>query len=134
MEKGRSRFVVASVMAGDEIIWQGRERNLREGDFAEDLRAGLLADKEKASSSPVSAITLHLVSPLVGVAGPNREEALPFPVLMRAILDRILTLNRSYGKGQLAIDTPGLISRAAAVRVMESTLRRRGEARADRRL
>ncbi|PKN33117.1 MAG: hypothetical protein CVU61_14875 [Deltaproteobacteria bacterium HGW-Deltaproteobacteria-19] len=133
MEKGRSRFVVASVMAGDEIIWQGRERSLREGDFAEDLRAGLLADKEKASSSPVSAITLHLVSPLVGVAGPNREEALPFPVLMQSILGRILTLNRTYGKGQLVLDAPGLISRAAAVRVTESSLRRRGEARADRR-
>lgn len=133
MEKGRSRFVVASVVAGDEIIWHGRERSLREGDFAEDLRAGLLADAEKALSSPVTAVTVHLVSPLVGIAGSSREDVLSFPVLVQSILGRILTLNRTYGKGQLSLDAPGLISRAAGVRVMKSSLRRRGEERPGRR-
>ncbi len=132
-EKGRSRFVIASVDAGGETVWDGRERSLREGDYTEDLRAGFLADAEKALSSPIAAVTVHLVSPLVGVAGSSREDVLAFPVLMQSVLDRILTLNRTYGKGQLAIDVPGLVSRAAGVRITQSSLRRRGEARPVRR-
>ena len=129
MEKGRSRFVIESVRTGGESIWDGRERSLREDDFTADLRAALLEEMAKAVSSRVSAVTVHFLSPLAGVAGANREEALPFPVLMRAVLDRILTLNRTYGKGKLTIDSSGLLAGAAAVRVRESNLRRRGEAR-----
>lgn len=132
-EKGHSRFVIDTVSACGETVFDGRDPQVREGDFAEDLKLILLREMEEAEHSPVSALTLRLETPLVGVAAPRREKDLPFPVLMQAVLGRVVLLCRAYGKGALNIDSPGLIGRAGAVVVAAANLRGMDRGGPDRR-
>jgi hypothetical protein len=132
-EKGRARFALVSVTARGETIFDDGGRQIREDDFAEDLKAVLLRDLEAPVVAPVNGLTLHLETPLAGVIEERRETALPFPVLMQAVLRRISLLCRTYGKGEPNIDSPGLLSRAGAVRTVAASLRRMDRDRASRR-
>jgi hypothetical protein len=122
-ERGHSRFAVASVDTRGETIYDGRDPQVREGDFAEDLKAVLMREVEEAAASPAANLVLRLETPLVGVASKREERDLPFPVLMQAVLGRVLLLCRTYGQGALTIDSPGILRRAGAVRVSAANLR-----------
>lgn len=117
---GRAAFLLDEVAARDEIVYSRLTGKLRPGPFICDLTLPGQAD---GLDNAVSKIRLTLQTPLRLKFENHLHAALPFHVLIRAMLRRISSLLQYHGNGEPALDYRGLVARAEAIRVEESSLR-----------
>jgi hypothetical protein len=119
-DNSRARFLLSAVMAGDDTLYDSRERSLKGGSFAEELVIPDIADAD--CPSKCESLELTLLTPLRLKYENRLEAALPFHVLIRAALRRISSLCQYYGAGEPALDYRGLVERARRVSVDRSSL------------
>jgi len=115
----RGRFSLEAVVHNGRTIYSGQDQRLLMPESPEVLSLSHPKDAPKGGFR----LRLTLETPL-RLKFRNRLKAdLPFHVLTRAMLRRISSLFTCYGHGEPALDYPGLVKRAEAVRVVNSDLR-----------
>ncbi|OPY90902.1 MAG: hypothetical protein A4E72_00420 [Syntrophus sp. PtaU1.Bin208] len=119
-DNSRARFLLQSVTSGNTTLYESRERTLQCGSFTEDLDISNLPDS--IAPNPCESLELTLLSPLRLKYENRLEAALPFHILIRAVLRRISSLCRYYGAGEPTLDYRGLVERACKVEVDRSGL------------
>jgi len=111
----RSRFQVMDVICDGESIFDAAQSQLKPAMTRE-------ISLSAASESPVSSISLKLQTPLRLKLDNHLQAALPFHLLVRAMLRRISSLFAEFGNGEPDLDYRGLVARAASVKVVSSSL------------
>ncbi|MDZ4164313.1 MAG: hypothetical protein U1C55_04225, partial [Smithellaceae bacterium] len=117
---GKAKYLLKEVAAHDGIIYSSLTGKLRQGSFAHDLTLPYLSD---GLENAVRQVRLTLQTPLRLKFDNHLHAALPFHVLIRAMLRRVSSLLQYHGEGEPALDYRGLVARAEAVAVEESSLR-----------
>ncbi len=117
---GRAVFLLREVAAEKEIVYSSQDGKMRQGAFTCDLTLPCLSDGQEHA---VSKVLLTLQTPLRLKYDNHLNATLPFHVLIRAMLRRVSSLLQYHGGGEPALDYRGLVARAEAVAVEESSLR-----------
>ncbi len=114
----RGRFVLEKVQCGNSVIYSSADQKLNmNGNI---IRLNLSLPENPPNKS--LRVTLTLETPL-RLKFDNRLQAdLPFHVLVRAMLRRVSSLMNAYGNGEPALDYPGLVKRAGAVKIADNNL------------
>ena len=116
--QGLGRFQLVKVTAGDLELFDNKDPILQKCADISDLRL------ENTPASPEKkTVSIHLLTPLRLKQKNKLVRSLPFHVLIRTALRRIAALEDAYGGGEPALDYRGLVQRAEAVEIAESTLR-----------
>jgi CRISPR/Cas system endoribonuclease Cas6 (RAMP superfamily) len=114
---GLGRFVLDRVSCQDLVVYSAGEEVLqRPAVQSLDLAA-------QAGDTEVRSVTVTLATPLRLKRKNSLQRELPFAELIRACLRRISALEDAYGPGEPELNYPGLIRRAAAVRLADNGIR-----------
>ena len=115
----RGRFFLESVNAGDREIYSCRDRTLLQISPVRHLNL-----TEAVSPAPgICRVSIVLETPLRLKFKSEFQAALPFHVLVRAMLRRMSSLCDVWDDGEPALDYKGLVERAKAVRITHNDLR-----------
>jgi len=119
--KGRAgTFKLESVSSGDQPVYSSLDGKMRQHDFANELS---LSNFRMKGSNALNSLEISLKTPLRLKYLNHLESALPFHVLVRAMLRRISSLENSYGTGEPDIDYRELVKIAETVTTSASSLR-----------
>jgi len=113
-------FKLESVFSGDQQVYSSGDGKMRQHDFTNELS---LSDFRTEGSITLNSLEIRLKTPLRLKYLNHLESALPFHVLVRAMLRRISSLENSYGAGEPDIDYRELVKIAEAVTTSASSLR-----------
>lgn len=113
-------FKLESVSAEDQLVYSAQDGKMRQHDFANELS---LSDFRMKGSNALNSLEISLKTPLRLKYLNHLESALPFHVLVRAMLQRISSLENSYGAGEPDIDYRELVKVAETVATSASSLR-----------
>lgn len=115
----RAMFSLKRVTANGSAIYAQEDRKIKRIKGLETLQ---IAAGDTHESGPVTRLSITLVTPLRLKFQNRLETALPFHVLVRAMLRRISTLCTHYDNGEPPLDYRGLVRRAEQVQVEHSSL------------
>ncbi|MGB9498174.1 MAG: CRISPR system precrRNA processing endoribonuclease RAMP protein Cas6 [Dissulfuribacterales bacterium] len=114
----RGRFVLENVRINDDVIYSSADQKLNMNGNVKKL--GL--ESPKILSDKNLRLTLTLETPLRLKFGNKLQAAMPFHVLVRAMLRRVSSLMNAYGDGEPDLDYKGLVQRAETVKIAENNL------------
>jgi len=114
----RACFSLRNITANGEQIYSQEDRILQKGEWCRNI--SLSADRDAVEDIP--GIRVFLDTPLRLKFENRLTAALPFHVLVRAMLRRISSLFHSYGDGEPELDYRGLVRRAKDIRIADSNL------------
>lgn len=115
----RGTFHLAAVTSGGETVYDVSDGSLRPPSSL----AELVLEPRGPSDSEIKEISLEIETPL-RIKHENRLHAdLPFHILVRAMLRRISVLSKHFGDGEPPLDYRGLVTRAADVHTVASSIR-----------
>ncbi|MDP3286215.1 MAG: CRISPR system precrRNA processing endoribonuclease RAMP protein Cas6, partial [Desulfobacterales bacterium] len=112
-------FKLESVFSGDQPVYSSTDGKMRQHDFAHELS---LSDFRVKGSNSLNSVEISLKTPLRLKYLNHLESALPFHVLVRAMLRRISSLENSYGDGEPDINYRELVKIAETVTTSASSL------------
>lgn len=114
----RGRFLLETVRSKDAVLYTSATQKLNIDAVPEKL------DLELSKHPPANTARLKLTleTPLRFKFDNRLQAALPFHVLVRAILRRISSLMNAYGGGEPDLDYRGLVKRAEAVPIASTNL------------
>ncbi len=115
-KQGLGRFTLEKATADGTTVFDAETGQLNNTVAARSLALG-------EAKEDVCRLRVRLRTPLRLKQENRLQTALPFHVLVRAVLRRISALESAYGQGEPALDYRGLVRRAEEVRLEESTLR-----------
>jgi len=113
----RGRFVLKSVEHHGHTIYMDTDQRL---DMRDDFPRLILNKPDEEPSRNGSRMKITLKTPLRLKFQNRLSAALPFHLLVRAMLRRVDSLLRCYGEQAPELDFKGLVRRAEAVRIVES--------------
>lgn len=108
--KGRGRYELTGVSAGDMVIYKGKGKPLED-----DLKPVLLKDALAAEYQDTREAEIFLLTPTRIVVDEDLVVDLEFHHLVRSLLRRISTISYFHYGERLALDFKGLIERAGRV-------------------
>ncbi len=114
----RGRFLLEKVQCGDAVVYTSADPKLNMNQTPENL--GLQVSETDGDKD--LCMKLVLETPLRLKFDNRLVAALPFHVLVRAMLRRMSSLLNTYGEGEPPMDYPGLVRRAKAVTISENQL------------
>lgn len=115
----RGSFILEEIFSKERKIYSHLDARLNIVDTVEILELNEIETKENVSSK----IKLTLRTPL-RIKYQNRLKAdLPFHILVRAMLRRVLMLFNVFGSGEPSVDYQGLIDRSKNVSIVDSNLK-----------
>ena len=118
LNDGRGRFVLETVRSNDAVIYTSDSQKLN---MNGNLKKLVLEPPENLPD-PTLRLKLTLETPLRLKFDNRLQAALPFHVLVRAMLRRVSSLMNAFGDGEPALDYPGLVKRAEAVQIADNHL------------
>ena len=115
----RTRFTLTQVRCGDKVIYTDADQTLRTQDTVAEL--GL----NRTSDAPPADLRLGVdfTTPLRLKFKNKLNDALPFHILVRAMLRRMSALMNCYEEGEPPLDYKMLINRAQDVRIISNDLK-----------
>jgi hypothetical protein len=116
-ENGRGRFLLTAVETGGAILYDGDKKILHQGHPLPSL------ELQAPPASPVSSLTVKLLTPLRLKHDNRFQQTLPFHLLIRAALRRIASLEETFGQGEPQLDYRGLVRRSEQIVTRESDCR-----------
>lgn len=114
----RGQFALDTVKVNGQVIYSNDDQTLKTSDPLHSLNLS----EPKDCPEETFRLRLVLETPLRFKFGNRLMADLPFHVLVRVMLRRISALFNCYGAGELPLDYQGLVRRAEAVRMADSTL------------
>ena len=114
----RGRFVLEKVNAAEKTIYSDTDQRLNSTDATEMLQMA-----EPGKDQGMNEIKITLETPLRLKYNSRLQAALPFHVLVRAMLRRVSSLFGVYGDKEPDLDYKGLVARAKRVKIVDSRLK-----------
>ena len=114
----RGRFVLEAVQTNNGVIYTSADQKLNMNGNPENLNLQLPKNPQNKNHR----LTLTLQTPLRLKFDNRLQAALPFHVLVRAMLRRISSLMNTYDDGEPDLDYPGLVKKAEQVGIVENNL------------
>lgn len=114
----RGQFSLTQVCSGTDVVYEPNDGLFR----APQIPELELKNAPATEGNDESSIRVRLETPLRLKFGNQFTAALPFHVLVRAMLRRISVLNNHFGSGEPALDYRGLVARAKNIRTESSDL------------
>ena len=118
LNDGRGRFVLETVRSNDAVIYTSDSQKLN---MNGNLKKLVLEPPENLPD-PTLRLKLTLETPLRLKFDNRLQAALPFHVLVRAMLRRVSSLMNAFGGGEPDLDYPELVKRAETVRIADNYL------------
>ncbi len=106
---GAGRFSLTAIRAGDRLLYSDTDKLLHQPAMLPQLSL------EPQGKSDVSALAIELLSPLRLKSNNGFQRSLSFPVIARAALRRLASLEKCYGAGDPDLDFRGLCAKAESI-------------------
>ncbi|NVM21961.1 MAG: CRISPR system precrRNA processing endoribonuclease RAMP protein Cas6 [Desulfobacterales bacterium] len=116
----RAGFLLERVTTNGKRIYSNQDKKLTGGNFVRDLE---LQDFAMPEDRAVQRVEISLKTPLRLKFENKLEASLPFHVLVRAMLRRISSLANYHGNGEPTLDYRGMVQRAKAVEITDSSIK-----------
>lgn len=113
----RLRFAVSDISSHGQTIYRKADGQMISGEWTRPL------DLNGNEACAEGALQLRLQTPLRLKVGGNFTDALPFPVLTRALLRRVSILSEAFSPSPLKLDYRNLLDQAEGIKVVESDLK-----------
>lgn len=114
----RGRFLLETVRINNTVIYSSADQKLNMNGHVRKL----ILESPEITQDKNFRLTLTLETPLRLKFDNRLQAALPFHILVRAMLRRTSSLMNAYGNGEPALDYPGLVQRAEAVTITDNNL------------